>query len=243
MRYPFAICIACIFATIDCFSQTILTGLHEIRDAGFAGGQTNVLTVRSLNSAANTSTALRIINRNTLEPATSINGTLELISKRYSDGNPFGYNAGIFIVRANLTNASGSNMVERMSIDQNGTVRIGIDHTFSAQQFGQSIANTRLAVGGTIRAEEVVVQLRSNWPDYVFSESYALPLLSDVEKFVKENHHLPGIPSASEVKQNGNNLGEMDALLLRKIEELTLYLIQLRKDNDELAATINQLRK
>jgi hypothetical protein len=199
--------------------------------------------IRSLNSSPNTSTALRFLNRNSSEPITSLSGNLELISKKYTGGNPFGYNSSVFIIKSNVTDASGSSMVERLSIDQNGTVRIGVDHTFSTQQSGQTIANTKLAVAGTIRAEEVIVHLKNNWPDYVFSENYVLLPLSDVEKFIQKNHHLPNIPSATEVATSGNNLGEMDALLLRKIEELTLYMIQLKKDNEELAVAVSQLKK
>jgi hypothetical protein len=229
--------------TLSCFSQTILSGKYEIQDAGLSGNQTNVLTIRSLNSSPNTSTALRFLNRNSSEPITSLSGNLELISKKYTGGNPFGYNSSVFIIKSNVTDASGSSMVERLSIDQNGTVRIGVDHTFSTQQSGQTIANTKLAVAGTIRAEEVIVHLKNNWPDYVFSENYVLLPLSDVEKFIQKNHHLPNIPSATEVATSGNNLGEMDALLLRKIEELTLYMIQLKKDNEELAVAVSQLKK
>ena len=68
----------------------------------------------------------------------------------------------------------------------------------------------------------------TTWPDYVFAEDYELTPLSEVENFIRENQHLLEIPSAEEVAQNGQNLGEMNALLLKKIEELTLYVIEQR---------------
>jgi hypothetical protein len=89
----------------------------------------------------------------------------------------------------------------------------------------------KLAVNGKIRAHEIKVET-ANWPDYVFSTSYPLPTLLETEKHIKEKGHLPGIPSAEEVKANGINVGEMNAKLLQKIEELTLYLIELKRDND-----------
>jgi hypothetical protein len=72
------------------------------------------------------------------------------------------------------------------------------------------------------------------WPDYVFSRNYKLPSLSEVEQFITENQHLPNVPSAAEVKENGIELGEMNAILLQKVEELTLYIIALQKQVDEL---------
>lgn len=84
----------------------------------------------------------------------------------------------------------------------------------------------KLAVAGKIIAEEVVVKLQSNWPDYVFKPTYELMPLHQVEQFVQANNHLPGIPSAAEVKNDGLSMGEMQNKLLQKIEELTLYMIE-----------------
>ena len=84
-----------------------------------------------------------------------------------------------------------------------------------------------LAVGGNVLVEEIVVQMQQEWPDYVFDPSYNLPTLQETKKFILKNKHLKGIPSAKEVANNGINLGELNAKLLEKIEELTLYQIQL----------------
>lgn len=99
--------------------------------------------------------------------------------------------------------------------------------------------DARLIVDGKILAEEIKVQ---NVPasDYVFEPDYALRPIQEVETFVKENKHLPDIPSAEEFKQNGVGLGEMDDMLLRKVEELTLYVIeqakQLKAQSEKLNA-------
>lgn len=92
----------------------------------------------------------------------------------------------------------------------------------------------KLAVNGKIRAQEIKVE-SANWPDYVFSKSYSLTTLEETEKHIKEKGHLPGIPSAADVKSNGIDLGEMNAKLLQKIEELTLYLIE--KDKQIISLT------
>ena len=85
--------------------------------------------------------------------------------------------------------------------------------------------NYTLAVNGQIGAKDVRVEATSaTWPDYVFESTYHLPSLKAVETYLKVNKHLKEIPSAREVAANGHQLGEMDALLLKKIEELTLYL-------------------
>lgn len=89
----------------------------------------------------------------------------------------------------------------------------------------------RFAVAGSAVAEEVVVKLQASWPDYVFESGYKLPSLLELQLYIAQNKHLPGIPSATEVSQTGIALGEMNAKLLKKIEELTLYLIELKKEN------------
>lgn len=109
----------------------------------------------------------------------------------------------------------------------------------------------RLSVNGKIRAHEIKVET-TNWPDYVFSTAYKLPSLDQTALYIKENGHLPEVPSASETEKNGISLGEMNALLLKKVEELTLHLIekdkeirQLKDDNvsinEKLDLIINKL--
>ncbi len=91
-----------------------------------------------------------------------------------------------------------------------------------------------LAVGGKILAEEVRVKLISEWADYAFDPSYRLKSLGEVEEFIRANRHLPDIPSATEVEQDGISLGAMQSKLLLKIEELTLHLIEQHKTIDQL---------
>jgi hypothetical protein len=119
----------------------------------------------------------------------------------------------------------GTNNLPRFYINSSGQVGIGTNNMPTGHL---------LYVAGSAIAEQMVVKLRGSWPDYTFESSYNLRPLSQVESYIKENKHLPEIPSAIEVKANGINLGEMDALLLKKIEELTLYTIELNKRIDEL---------
>lgn len=93
----------------------------------------------------------------------------------------------------------------------------------------------KLSVNGKIRAQEIKVEA-SNWPDYVFSDDYKLPSLDEVETFVKTSGHLPGVPSAKQVAEEGVELGAVNKILLQKIEELTLYLLEMKKEIKELKA-------
>ena len=121
---------------------------------------------------------------------------------------------------------------DRMTIHDTGEVGIGTISTGSH----------KLAVEGSIGAREVKVQA-SGWSDFVFEKDYDLKSLEEVESHIAENGHLPEIPSQADVEENGINLGEMDAKLLQKIEELTLYLIEQNKQNKVLQNRIEQLEK
>ncbi len=97
---------------------------------------------------------------------------------------------------------------------------------------GTTNPQSKLAVNGTITTQEVVVTA-TGWSDYVFDQDNQLAPLTEVASFIEENHHLPGIPSAAEVAEKGVSVGEMQAKLLAKVEELTLHLIQ---DEKKIAA-------
>lgn len=98
-----------------------------------------------------------------------------------------------------------------------------------------SIGSTsyKLYVEGAIRSRKVKVD-QTSWPDYVFADEYKLRSIAELEKFIQTNHHLPEVPSAKEVETSGLDLGDNQAVLLRKIEELSLYVILLQKQIDEL---------
>lgn len=105
---------------------------------------------------------------------------------------------------------------------------------------GTNIPDAPLAVNGRIHAREVKVDV-IGWPDYVFSEVYPLPELEELENYIAENGHLINVPSASEVEENGLLVGEMNKLLLEKIEELTLYIIEQNGKQKQLEARITAL--
>lgn len=129
--------------------------------------------------------------------------------------------------------------------DFTGGTRIGNDVFFKdggnsfiySGNFGIGTATPteRLSVNGKIRAREIKVET-TNWPDYVFDEGYQPLSLREIERFIKINKHLPEVPTATEVSENGVALGEMNKILLKKVEELTLHLIEKEKAIEKLQA-------
>jgi hypothetical protein len=99
----------------------------------------------------------------------------------------------------------------------------------------------KLAVAGKMVTEEIVIKLQTNWPDYVFETDYKMPSLIELEIYIKANKHLPDVPSATQLSKEGLVVGEMNAVLLKKIEELTLYLIDLEKKNAKQDELISKL--
>lgn len=91
-----------------------------------------------------------------------------------------------------------------------------------------------LTVDGKVMCEELKVQMSESWPDYVFASDYKLPTLYELERSINANKHLPNIPSAAEIEENGLEVGEMQVKMMEKIEELTLYIIELQKQIDTL---------
>jgi hypothetical protein len=122
--------------------------------------------------------------------------------------------------------------VDRMTLTPEGNVGIGVAPP----------ASYKLAVNGKIGAREVEVHTNA-WADFVFKKDYQLPSLQAVEAHIKEKGHLPDIPSEKEVKEKGISLGEMDAKLLQKIEELTLYLIEQNKALQVQQQAIKELQQ
>jgi len=101
----------------------------------------------------------------------------------------------------------------------------------------------QLSVDGKIIAEEVRVELSTTWPDYVFADNYKLMPLDELEKSIRQNRHLPNIPAAAIVEKEGINLGDMNKRLLEKVEELTLYIIDLNKKNRQLEERLNKVEQ
>lgn len=130
-----------------------------------------------------------------------------------------------------LVVANGSALVEG-NVLTNGNLGIG------TSSFADGFDAYRLSVDGAVRAHRVKVY--TTWADFVFEDDYDLPSLEEVEKYIAENGHLKDIPSAAKVEAEGIELGEMNKLLLQKVEELTLYLIDMKKELNEVKGKLEQ---
>ncbi|MDB5012393.1 MAG: hypothetical protein JWQ25_595 [Daejeonella sp.] len=121
----------------------------------------------------------------------------------------------------------------------------GVNYFGGNVGIGTTTPSAKLSVNGNILAKEIKVKSSNlpDWPDFVFGKSFQNTSLPDLEKYIQENSHLPNIPSASEVEKDGINLGEMNAKLLQKIEELTLHLIEMNKKLDAQQAEITCLKQ
>ena len=150
------------------------------------------------------------------------------------------------------------NNSEKMRIQANGNVGIGVSaptnklhvngatritgKTYIGNVLNESLANNKykLFVEKGILAESVTVAIKStsDWADFVFEEDHELTPTSDVSEFIRKHKHLPNVPSAEQVVEEGIDMAKMDAILLRQVEELWLHVIELKKENDQLKELI-----
>ena len=125
-----------------------------------------------------------------------------------------------------------TNNLERMSILGDGSVGIGITNTHGY----------KLAVNGNAIFTKVRILAVNAWPDYVFKKEYRLPGLDSLEKYIRLHQHLPGVVPAAEVKTEGMDIADGQAALLKKVEELTLYLIREHKEVEKLKREVERLK-
>lgn len=200
-------------------AQTWTSGSNAVTTTGKVGIGTTAPTAQMQVSTSNQftttgwSTALRVDNI-----GTGANRT-------YPNGNIFSVYHTPVVLFATPT------PTQLFAIDVNQTwiankLRIG------ATAANGAYANYALSVDGSIIAKQCVIQM-SSWADYVFDKNYSLPTLTEVKNYVQQNNHLPGVPSEAEIKANGVEVGDMNKILMQKVEELTLYII---KQGEEIEA-------
>lgn len=169
-----------------------------------------------------------------------------------------GEDAGVFLEPKDLT-ASNTFIHLRdeghgMEVDNQGVMRIksktgNVNSKLLLQgNVGINIANLNsmnssysLYVKGGIMTDKVNIKNVNHWPDYVFASDYLLMPLSDLKTFVSEKHHLPEVPSENDIMVGGIEIGDMQGILLKKIEEMTLYILQQQEQIDKLEQRINEL--
>ncbi len=148
-------------------------------------------------------------------------------------GGGNGIGSGRLFIHADLVNdfsyidVFGDNVYKKLNIDASHLIL----NAFSKGNvgIGTTAPNEKLAVNGNIRAKEIKVEM-ANWPDYVFEEKHEILSLDSVAAFIRKNKRLPEMPAAEELEKNGISVGDMLKLQQKKIEELTLHLIEKDKD-------------
>lgn len=138
-------------------------------------------------------------------------------------------NANYWIAQSYLESATTTSNYWRL--EYNGASRFFVRADGNVG-IGTSTPDNKLDVLGVIRANEVIVE--TGWADYVFDDNFKLKPLTEVESFIKENKHLPDVPSAKTVQEKGAHVSELMTKMMQKIEELTLYSIQQQKEIDAL---------
>ncbi len=145
---------------------------------------------------------------------------------------PYGHTGGPWKIDSRDSQSSAY-----MDIHYGTGVGVTIVHTGDVG-IGTTSPDAKLSVKGRVHAEEVKVDLSVPGPDYVFAERYKLPTLAETEAYIKAHKHLPDVPSASQMEKQGIRLGEMNIMLLKKVEELTLHLIRVQKELDKIKGRV-----
>lgn len=230
--------------SISLQAQWSLTGnnVTATQYLGTVAGDTDPLVVKTNGVERMRITSVGNIGVGTSAPQTLFSlGTLVKNKKLALYDNPnswYGFGIASGQMRLQIGNPAArfsffvGDAKEVMTIKGDGNIGIGTTNP----------GTYKLAVEGRIGAREIQVKIGS-WADFVFHDKYCLKPLSEVEKFIKEHKHLPDVPKESEVLKNGIDLGQMNAILLQKIEELTLYMLEFKKENERQAQEILELKK
>ncbi len=153
---------------------------------------------------------------------------------------------GLRVIGLPSTGATNQNVNDQFIADHtklyvrnDGRVVIGSETMVSGPR---DVLTTLLTVDGTVVCRELFVT-QNNWADSILSPEYSLMTFDSLESYLNVNKHLPGVPTEEEIKLNGSNLGQTDVILLAKIEELTLYMLQLQKQNAVMQKQIEELKQ
>jgi len=213
--------------TTDYSNPTFIEGIENALRLGFAGGSVGgtVASAVAQNTAVVVNTGSTVTSARGMDVAVTATGGAIIQGK------------GI-----NITEVDGASNNRWGIYDSSGAPEyfagpVGIGTTVPCGATAPT--GCAMSVNGAIQAKEVIVN--ANWSDYVFDSGYRNRPLAEVAAYIRENHHLPDIPSAQEVEEKGVSLGDMQAKLLAKIEEITLHMIQAEDRNDRLEQRNNQL--
>jgi len=210
--------------------NTLMIGFNSTIPTLFVSSSTGIGTTGNVSIGGNTSPThkFQVGGGNILVRGTNnFAGITDIAMLNLGDANHFiRTKRGTGVSINTYTGATGQ--PEALGIFlQEGTANVGIGTALLQNQYNNIQDYFKLSVNGSIRAKEIVVEI--GWADFVFEENYKLKPLAEVEQYIKQNGHLPAIPTALEIEKNGGSVGELLKLQMQKIEELTLYIIEQEK--------------
>jgi hypothetical protein len=217
-------------------SALLLANGQEIRDNGMGG--LAIISGAAINNTVGGGGHFTFNGGNV-----GIGNTNPANGKLVVTGNTLSDQFGINNVGGYLTGSGGANSYMGFHDGTNfNLIAVTAGNYKGNIGIGITTPSEKLSVNGNIKAKKLIVT-QTGWSDYVFADDYKLRSLSSLELFIKQNKHLPEVPSAKEVEEKGISVGENQALLLKKIEELTLYLIEIKKENNKMKKEIGELKK
>jgi hypothetical protein len=219
--------------TLDVYSASYTTLKIESPYAGTGSPVQNIATMQLVNSATGDLVYMGL-RKNPTGSHDMIQSVYDASTSTWREFIRFTFATRKYQMSSGVNDAEWNNAGKILFNNAGG---VGINMGAVAIPSGVS-----LAVNGKVNCKEVEVTL-SGWSDHVFKSGYQLKSLGEVENYITTNKHLPDVPSEAEVLHKGTNLGQMDALLLQKIEELTLYVIQLKKENDQLKNKVDGMMR
>ena len=168
----------------------------------------------------------------------NVNDVLKEISSPTTINNKLTLNGNVNIESGlEVQGGLGTEYVVRIAVNTDEQRAIGVANVNDLES-----DVFRVTGDGTVWATALRTRLKSDFPDYVFEKGYDLMKFSELETYINKNHRLPNIPSASEVEKEGMDVGEMQILMMEKIEELTLYILELNGKNEQLEKEVNLLK-
>ncbi|HZV69015.1 MAG TPA: hypothetical protein VFG10_05700 [Saprospiraceae bacterium] len=174
-------------------------------------------------------------------------GVVEPLTKLHVEGgSDVGNASGGFLQLGSSTSTNVGFDNNEIQARSNGAVsRLTLNYGGGGVQIGNATtpAAYQLSVNGKVICEELKIQDSNNWPDYVFGENYSLKNFDELRNFIDVNHHLPNIPDAATIEKNGIEIGDMQKRMMEKIEELTLYILQLEEKTKILEQKVEALRQ